>query len=327
MNRRVAGMTLWVAVLLLTGASATTVAQQATASGGAPAAPAAASDPSSLAQMTVEGHILEVKARRFVMDVTAASGFFMDAAVQQWRRPICPMIAGLPQREGQFVFDHLDTVLASIGAPRGEVGCHPNFFFIVTNEPESVLRGAWKRNWHLFGDASPTLVERFIRTQRPVRIWYNNVLAGADGPAVAAASVPALASDPMFAQSPFASVPAIEHDGNQLRARFTAINDLLAVVALIDPTELQGFNWAQVADYVAMTGLTRVAPNVNVRDTPSILQLFTVAAGSRPTGLSDWDRSFLKDLYGTDPGRRGQRLEVSRLMVRDLQLNSTTHSQ
>jgi hypothetical protein len=56
-----------------------------------------------------------------------------------------------------------------------------------------------------------------------------------------------------------------------------------------------------------------------VGDTPSILRLFTVAAGSGPASLSDWDFSVLKDLYGTDPGWRGQRLAVSRLMVRDLQ--------
>ncbi len=316
---RAAAMALWVAVLLVRGASAAMTAEQAAVHADASANPTMVNDPASLAQVTVEGHILEVKARRFVMDVTAASGFFMDAAVQQWRRPVCPLVAGLPQPEGQIVFDHLDTVLASIGVPRGKVGCHPNFFFIVTNEPESVIRGAWKRNWRLFGDASPTLVEKFIRTSRPVRVWYNNLLAGEDGPAVAAASVPALASDPLFAQSQFADLPTVEGDGNQLRARFTVLNDLLAVIAIIDPTEIQGFNWTQIVDYVAMTGLTRIAPDVKVGETPSILRLFTADTGSRPAGLSDWDRSFLKDLYGTDPAWRGQRLQVSHLMVRDLQ--------
>ena len=171
----------------------------------------------------------------------------------------------------------------------------------------------------LFGDASPTLVEQFIRTQRPVRVWYNNILSVEDHPAAAATSVPALMSDPMLGQSGFGEVPAMTHDGNGLRARFMALNDLLAVVAIVDPTEVQGLTWTQVTDYVAMAGLTRIAPDVDLGDTPSILQLFTVATGNKPTGLSDWDRTFLKELYGTTPTLRGQRFEVSHLMVRDLQ--------
>jgi hypothetical protein len=325
MSARIAGTTLW-SMLLMMGATTLAVAQQGTISDGATAPAPPSGDLSSLSQVTVEGHTLEAKTRRFVLDVTAASGFFLDAAVQQWRRPICPMVAGLPRREGQLVFDRLETDFGFIGVALGEVGCHPNFFVIVTREPDEVLRGAWRRNWQLFGDASPTVIEQFIRTRRPIRVWYNNIPAGEDGPAVAAASVPALASDPLFAQSQFAGVPTITNDGNGLRARFGSLNDLLAVVAIVDPAEVQGFNWAQIADYIAMTGLTRIAPDVRVRDTPSILQLFAVDAESRPQGLSNWDRSFLKDLYGTDPGWRGQRLAVSRLMARDLLATATDNS-
>ena len=277
------------------------------------------SNPTSLSQVTVEGHLLEEKARSFVMNVTGASGFFMDAPVQLWRRPICPYVAGLPRQEGQFAFDHLEAVLTSIGVPRGKVGCHPNFFFIVTAEPESVLNGAWKRNWHLFGDASPSIVKQFIRTPRPVRVWYNNILSGEDSPAAGAAHIPALMNDPLLAESLFGAIPSIEHDGNGVRARFVAFNDLLAVVAIVDPTKLQGVDWTQVVEYVVIAGLTRVDPDVDLGDTPSILHLFTAAAGARPAGLSEWDRFFLKELYGTDPTLRSQRFEVSHRMVSDLQ--------
>jgi hypothetical protein len=285
-----------------------------------PAAIAAAGSPDPMAHVTVEAHTLEQKARSFVMNLTAASGFALDGNVQQWRQPICPMIAGLPRKEGQAVFDRIDDVLTASGAPRGKVGCHPNFFVIVTNEPESVLRGAWQRNWHLFGDASLADVKQFIRTQRPVRVWYNTILTGQDGgSATTAQGVPALASDLNLNGSAFAQVPAVASGDDGVRARFQALNDLLAVVAIVDPTELQGFNWTQVADYIAMAGLTRVAPDVDLGGTPSILGLFTVAAGSRPPGLSDWDRTFLKGLYSTDPTWRDQRFQVSHLMARDLQ--------
>jgi hypothetical protein len=319
MNRLVAIATLGMVGLLLAGAAATAAAQQAAAPSSAPADPAAASDAAPLQQVTIEKRILEQKARSFVMNVTGASGFYLDAPVQLWRRPICPMVAGLPPEAGQHVFDHLDDVLASVGVPRGKVGCHPNFFFIVTAEPESVLNGAWKHRWNLFGDASPTLVERFIRTPRPVRVWYNTILSGRDTAATTAGSVPGLSSDTTLNGSTFGELPSVEDDGNGVRARFMALTDLLAVIAIVDPTKVQGFNWDQVVDYVTMAGLTRVAPDVDLGDTPSILRLFSVDSASRPAGLSEWDRTFLKELYDTDPTLRGQRFEVSHLMVRDLQ--------
>jgi hypothetical protein len=325
MRLHVANVTLWMTALMLLQGMVAVPAQQSEALTSERAA--TSSNSASLPQVTVEGHLLEKKTWRFAINVTAASGFFLDEAVQQWRRPICPFVAGLPPSDGQFVFDHLVSVFDSVGVPRGKAGCHPNFFFVVTDEPETLLKGAWKRNWHLFGDVSPTLVERFIHTRRPVRVWYNNILAGADGPAVAAATVPALSSDPMFAASPFAETPAVTSDGNQLRARFTVTNELLSVIAIIDPTQVQGLTWVQVTDYVAMSGLTRTAPDVDVGDTPSILNLFSAAAGPRPEELSGWDRDFLKDLYLADPGRRGQRLQVSHQMARDLQTQSTIDSQ
>jgi len=305
MNCLLAGIRLTAVALALPllGASAIVAAQEA-------ALP--------LPEVTVQAHVLAPKARRFVMNVTAASGYFMDEPVQLWRRPVCPLVAGLAHREGQYVFDQLDAAFASVRVARGETGCHPNFFFIVTTEPKAVLNGAWDRNWHLFNDASPTLVRDFIGTERPVRVWYNTILSGKDGPAMPAGAIPALASDPQLSEYVFGNLPTIEHAGNGLRSSYQALNDLMAVIVIVNPNEVQGLNWAQVADYAAMVGLTRISPDVDPGDTPSILHLFTAASGSRPAGLSDWDRAFLKALYVTDPALRSQRFQVSHLMEREL---------
>ncbi len=107
-------MTLWVALLLLV-ATAAAIAPMRAACAGVTAAPGATSDPTSLAQVTVEGHLLAQKTLRFVMDVTAASGFFMDSAVQQSRRPICPLVGGLPSSTGHLVFDRWAIRPASCG--------------------------------------------------------------------------------------------------------------------------------------------------------------------------------------------------------------------
>jgi len=256
--------------------------------------------------------VLEEKVRTYISQITAVPVWSIDVPVQLWKRPICPLVAGLPAEEGEFVFDRLADVLTAIGATRGGPGCHPNFFIVVTSEPEALLNGVWGRNWHVFGDASATLVRRFIARPLPVRIWYNNTPASTDRSPVTTSIV----SADKFAG--LDGVPTYTHDGNGLRARFVAVDDMLAVVAIVDIEKVAGLDWGQVTDYIAMAGLTKVDLDADVGDAPTVLRLFTAPADSRPQGLSEWDKVFLRELYHTDVGSRHQRKDVSHHMVRDL---------
>jgi hypothetical protein len=304
-----------IATLLVLAASASAAAQSASgAFGGAPADQLPSTKITAVPQVTVEARALEKRVHTFISNVTAVPYWSIDDPVQLWRRPICPLVAGLPRKEGEFIFDRLATVLTSIGAARGGPGCHPNFFIIVTAEPEAGLNEMWDRNWHVFGDASPTLVKRFIARPRPVRIWYNDILAGADQ----TPGTTSIVSTSNLASSPFDTLPTFEHDGNGLRARFAVLRDMLAVVAIVDSTKVAGLDWGQVTDYVAMTGLTKVDLDADVGNTPTILHLFTTSPESRPRGLSDWDKAFLKELYHSDVISRHQRKVVSQQMIQDL---------
>jgi hypothetical protein len=278
------------------------------------AASAVAGDQSAVPQVTVETRALEQRVHTYISNVTGVPFWSIDDPVQLWRRPICPLVAGLPREEGEFIFDRLAALLTSIGAPRGLTGCHPNFFIIVTPEPESVLNGAWDRNWHMFGSASPTLVKRFIATPRPVRIWYNDIPSSADHTPATASIV----STSNLAGTSFGGLPTFDHDGNGLRAEFIAVHDMLAVVAIVDITKVAGLDWKQVTDYIAMAGLTKIDLDAHVGETPSILQLFSASADSRPGGLSDWDKAFLQGLYHSEVISRHQRMAVSKRMVEDL---------
>jgi hypothetical protein len=172
----------------------------------------------------------------------------------------------------------------------------------------------WDRNWHVFGDASPTLVKKFIDTPRPVRIWYNDIRAGKDG----SPGTTSIVATSNLINSPFDGLPTFTHDGNGLRAEHVMVLDMLAVVAVVDITKVAGIDWGQVTDYIAMAGLTKVDLDADVGDTPSILHLFTASADSSPKGLSDWDQAFLRGLYHSNVFARHQRKIVSHRMVQDL---------
>ena len=53
-------------------------------------------------------------------------------------------------------------------------------------------------------------------------------------------------------------------------------------------------------------------------DIPSILRLFDGTPEAAPAGMSDWDRAFLKSLYGSRGGSRLQHSQVALSMVREM---------
>ena len=74
----------------------------------------------------------------------------------------------------------------------------------------------------------------------------------------------------------------------------------------------------QLSAYVGMVGFARLKPGTNLGDAPTILKLFNGAPQAAPTGLTDWDQSFLKSLYATEQTVRGQSGRIARAMVRDI---------
>src|SRR5207253_5039834 len=116
--------------------------------------------------------------------------------------------------------------------------------------------------------------------------------------------------------SQFDGLPTYEHDGNGLRAEFVSTQSLLAVVAVIDLTQVGGLDWGRVTDYVAMAGLAQIDLDAKLGETQTILRLFSTP--DAPAGLTDWDVAFLKGVNRTDPVSRHQRWHISQEMVEDL---------
>ena len=262
-------------------------------------------------QVTIESRILQDKVHSFVTRITEGEvASFADPLVV-WRKPVCPLVAGLPVEQGHLVFDRLTAVMNRVGTPLGVTGCRPNFFVVATAEPESVLNGVWNRRFKAFGNASPTLIKRFIETPRPVRIWYSTEPTSADGGPIGT-TIPAS----NLTGSQFDGVPTYSHDGNGLRHNFVVTHSLSAVVAVIDLTMVAGLDWGRVTDYVAMAGLIQIDLDANLDATPSILRLFTTPGN--PAGLTDWDVAFLKGVNRTDPVSFHQRWAISQQMVEDL---------
>jgi hypothetical protein len=227
----------------------------------------------------------------------------------RWHSPVCPLVAGWPQTEGQAIFNRLTDVVASVGVPLGKTGCHPNFYVVGTTQPDALLKARAHHDVNLFGGGFGS--HKFLSTPRPIRVWYNATLTDPDG-------IPATSLG-VGDTAVFAGVPTFATHGDiSPRFAFSVVPGLGSVIIVIDLTRMSGLDVNQVADYLVVAGLTEVNFDANFGDAPTILRLFSAAADDRPASLSAWDAAYLKALYQTAQSDRHQRVEIAKKMLGDV---------
>lgn len=77
--------------------------------------------------------------------------------------------------------------------------------------------------------------------------------------------------------------------------------------------QMKGVTMRQMADYIALVGLSNARLDADSVPEPSILRLFDQSTA--PQGLSAWDRALLYALYNTNQWDYLQLSEVKAMMV------------
>jgi hypothetical protein len=277
--------------------------------------------PSSTPNVEIE--TITVEAARAREKVAQQVNQFVSAiAVTRWDQslanwqveiPICPLVAGLPRADGEYMLKRLSQIAVSVGAPLAADHCKPNFFVVVTSEPDALLKAWSKRDVRIFengDDHGYTEIRKFMDAKVPVRAWYNAEIYNSDGtPLTYETSGPFKG----FRTTSYAVATHI---------RFNTVRDLASVIVLIDAPRARGISFGQLAAYVAMVGLAQINIDAKASDTLSILHLFSDAGRPAPTGLTQWDEAFLKGLYHSDHLDQHQILAVKTSMAQDI---SSTH--
>jgi hypothetical protein len=269
-------------------------------------APAASAETPSthvpaVSESTEDSDALERRVAAFVRAVTRNSGMSGEGSLVRWNTPICPLVAGLTAEDVKIISDRLAQIGASAGAPLARAPCQPNFVIIAASEPDRVLTAWYARDKGLFGDATPAQIEEFLGTSqsRPVRVWYN-IDTGRKSGTRNGHFIP---SNNRAESSAFV--------GN-------AIFDFSSIFAIIDSRRTQHTAINQLADYVAMLGLTDVDLDADIGNAPSILALFGPSGENQPSGLGRWDTVFLKALYRSDQASRAQRFDITERVFHEI---------
>jgi hypothetical protein len=237
----------------------------------------------------------------FVRTITRNPGSSDEESLVRWNTPICLLVAGLAADDVKLVLARLSQISSNSGAPVTSSQCQPNFIVVATSEPNGVLNAWYARDSRLFGNAPSAQIRQFLESSqsRPARLWYN-VDPGRKSGTRNGHFIP---SDTRAESSAFA--------GN-------AAGDFLSVIAIIDTHRMEHIDLVQLADYVAMAGLTRVNLDADLDSTPSILRLFSASTGNQASGLSSWDAAFLKALYQSNQASKTQRVDIAERMTQDL---------
>jgi hypothetical protein len=256
-----------------------------------------------------ERAILERRVDKFVYGITVTP---FEDSIARWQKqtPICPLIAGLSQDDGEYMLTRLSEIATTAGASLAPEKCQPNFFVVVTSVPDQLI-AAWSKRNDLFGrDAYKSRVHRFMTSSIPVRVWYNVQLTDRDGVrcsgggGLAGTYIPAINGIPIC--------PGAGH------LAYGTVRDISSVIMVVDADLAKGISFGQLSAYIAMNGLAEIRTNARVGDAPSILHLFTEPASAPPLGLSPWDSAYLKAIYHTEQTDKTQLLAVKDSVVHDV---------
>jgi len=278
----------------------------------------AGTKPASLPQVTVEAQRQALRQRMSNFTNAITRQVSSHESLARWHGKVCPLVAGLPRSQGEFVLERISAIAQSAGASLGPQDCKPNLFVMFTTEPARLMKEFTSRNASrlisLSGQrAEGGAVRRFIDSTRPIRAWYNVELVGTLGNAL----------DTFDEGSMGGRNPVANHHPVASRIRTDEVQNVMSVLIVVDAQRIDGIKIGAVADYIAMLGLAEINLDADLTSDDSVLRLFTVPKDVQSLSqLSGWDAAFLKGLYSTEQASATQRSSIVEVMMRDTPLSA-----
>jgi hypothetical protein len=239
----------------------------------------------------------------------------------RWRKRICVGVVNGPTKDGaQFIADRVGEVALELGLAPREPGCSPNIVIIFASDAAQVASRWVDENPRLFrpfgGQGGTTqgvaALEAFTTSDAPVRWWQISMMVDWSGkPAFATEAQPEFGiPGPLNGQVSVAG--SNSHIVNGVEGELTQ------AYVIVDTTKLGRVSWEQLADYAVMVTLAQIDPGGSATGYDSILNLFE--SPTSVSGLTDFDRSYLRGLYELDLRLmpRNQRGALAGLIASDL---------
>jgi hypothetical protein len=208
----------------------------------------------------------------------------------RWDRGVCVGVHNLDSNAAQYIVDRISLLAAEVGLEPGEPGCNPDVIVIFSTDAQQLASGLVESEPRLFrpagGLAGMNLgleaLEAFAESERAVRWWHVSMPVDSRTGA-RAIRLPQDDSYPVIG----VAGPSRIHSGIRDRMQ--------RVIVIVDATRLSGTTWQELGDYLAVVSLAQIDPDADPSAFDSILNLFSNPAAY--SGLTDWDRTYIRALY------------------------------
>ncbi len=269
--------------------------------------------PQSDAGITVEASRITPEQARIASTAYARAGLPPNPNYGQyarWQGPICASVRGIPDSVvAGLVLARIKAAVAKTGLKTAESGCKPNLTVAFTDDARGLVGLVKAKRRSALPRFDPVLFSQLDSATLPVRWWH--VLTPADpGGSAATVDSGALASASSNAM-PLGNVLPAGPDAIGTNSWNSSLVDTnlsvwaKAGVAVVDVNLATGVSLEALADYIALVMLAPMRLPPDAPGVPSVLSLFD--GSTRPTGLSVWDRAFLKGPYAMQMNRSAQR--------------------
>jgi hypothetical protein len=277
----------------------------------------AANAPLETVEVTASREKVRREIQAFVHQVTRLEGEF----VGRWGGFVCPLAVGVSDAQADFIQRRIIEVQNTVRKkPARDEECRPNVFVIITDDADQVLADWKERDPGMFRWKSREGVSR-SGGNGPVRTWHNAILTGSDGEAINSAATLNAPGRSSSTQVTTGSRIQISKPSCPTASRVEAgcWEHIDAVVVLVDTRATGKVNVTQLADYISVVTLSQIDLSAPLGGVDSILQLFAQPRPAiLPTGITEWDYSFLRGLYRASYSPANQQRDIAARMVRDL---------
>lgn len=253
-------------------------------------------------EIVVSGERFRDMVRSFVQEVAPPE--MSEDQLARWNSRYCPLMAGIPARQAQYLVDRMSQRAFALGLRPGDENCRPNVLVFVTPDADVLAAAladdrdlvAYYNNSDHGNSLGQDALAQFVSSDAPVRWWH-------------------------VAQTVSQRGTVITNSGETIRADATRLSratrqDFNRVLVIVDARQASGMQFEALGDYLAMVTLAQLDANADTTQVPSILNLF-VQRQAPPARLTDWDLAYLRGLYDAprhSPNTQTQERAIAREM-------------
>ena len=220
-----------------------------------------------------------------------------DEPLARFDRRVCPGVVNM-DAHAQAIADRIGAAALTAGLTVGEPGCSPNILVIFTLDADRTAADLVREAPYAFGDVARTRrsgrtqLREFLQSDAPVRWWQ----ATTDEPAIASIELSQITKG-----VPQGAIPGYRASG-PLRSRPGSLlssgsrMDINMAVVIVDMSLVEAVDVRAIGDYAAFVALGQIDPEADTEGMETILNLFN-ADSRRMTGMSEFDRGYLRALY------------------------------